>query len=501
MRASLPVLVCLFLTGCIASLLVTDNQTQTGGDICEYYGIAHTVQHHASLDLRENDVSDLETELRAPYYSLWYCYLTNAQGTRYPIHFPFYGLLLVPVKAVLELAGLPGLESIPLTNSFFLLAAFGWFILRSRTQRLSAISMMVSLVSPLIFFITWPGPDLWYASLLLIALTEFLRGSVGLTLILLAVASWHSQPLLVPFGLLAAYFVVRNILHIRPSATTIAIHFGKQEIRSMFILIFAGIIAVIPFVYNLWAFGVLSPWTILRDTWTQTYGFGIHNVSVKKLFEQFFDLNIGVFWYMPLTFILGVTGIIRSARRSLLWLSIGMVTVITAFMYQTNPAWHYGTSGYGPSRHALFAIPVLILAAADLLHERKGWVILTLMTIAIQIPVLSMNGLIRPDFTNALEHSPVARFVLDRWPSLYNPTPEIFVDRTNHTDAETLETAVYTSGGQCRKAYVAEGDTGVLLQKCGYIPDATLLDDIRRGRSIGKYVNYSMTIPNSKSNL
>jgi hypothetical protein len=29
-------------------------------------------------------------------------------------------------------------------------------------------------------------------------------------------------------------------------------------------------------------------------------------------------------------------------------------SVITAFFYQTNPAWYHGTSGYGPSRHAIF---------------------------------------------------------------------------------------------------------------------------------------------------
>jgi len=236
------------------------------------------------------------------------------------------------------------------------------------------------------------------------------------------------------------------------------------------ILFGLGILALIPYAYNFIIFGTFTPWTILKDGWTLIHGFGPQNMSLKKLFEQFFDLNFGLFWYAPMLLILGVTSVIVN-RKNLQLVFTALSMIITAFFYQTNPAWHYGTSGFGPSRHAIFLLPFLIYASILLLEKfflRKVALVLLVIT---QLVIMSFNGFLFPNLLNTLQMSPYAAYVLDHAASLYNPTPEIFVDRTLHQDYSYPHSAYYKYQGSCTKAYVLITDKDALVANCGFIPD------------------------------
>jgi hypothetical protein len=88
-----------------------------------------------------------------------------------------------------------------------------------------------------------------------------------------------------------------------------------------------------------------------------------------------------------------------------------------------------------------------------------------------QLFILSFNGFLVPDFLSVMRHNPIASYALDNYPSLYNPTPEIFVDRTNHTDLSFPTTAVYKKNGICRKAFVLGHERNTLMAECGFIPE------------------------------
>ncbi|MDQ5950807.1 MAG: hypothetical protein QG639_83, partial [Patescibacteria group bacterium] len=213
-------------------------------------------------------------------------------------------------------------------------------------------------------------------------------------------------------------------------------------------------------------------WTILQDGWTKLRGFGLHNVSLQKLYEQFFDLNIGIFWYMPTVFIAAIIGWFLSFKKNFLITIAPVLVIITALFYQTNPGWHYGTSGFGPGRHGLFAIPFVLYFAYLLfkkLPEMVRWIVV-LVVIATQLPFLAMNNFLEPHLDRTLYNSPIAAYVLSNHPQLYNPTPEIFIDRTNHTDVTFPTSAFYKVNGKCTKAYVLNHEVGLIETNCGTVP-------------------------------
>jgi hypothetical protein len=89
---------------------------------------------------------------------------------------------------------------------------------------------------------------------------------------------------------------------------------------------------------------------------------------------------------------------------------------------------------------------------------------------ALQLVLLAARGgpLAPPDY---LRHSAAARAVLDRWPALYSPTHEIFVERTTgREDGFPPPPFVYGSDGRCRKALLRIRFAEALEAECGPIP-------------------------------
>lgn len=460
------------LTLGILTLFLNYPPTTSGGDIVDYFGITETLSKDNTLHLTQETKWNLEKVFNPVYFSDPLYYIPGRDGNRYPIHFFFYSLLALPVRFVLHVLSINELHTLRLTN-LLIFSITSFLVLRYFIKSTFAkfVFLLLFYLCPLVWFLIWPGPDVYYVCLLLLAVFSFFQKRYFLATILSAFASWHSQPLLVITLFLLGYTVVKNTR----AQLTYPHMFVQLHAKTMVLI--AGIfgILVIPYLYNIYAFRVLNPWITLNDGWTHLYGFGLQNISVKKFFEQFFDPNIGLFWYAPALVIGGlvviVKRLVKNKDKGLLVLFIGFL--LTTFFYQTNPAWNYGTSGYGPSRHILFFLPLLIASLVAVVEKTKRFILLLIFFVLSQVFVMSFNGFLTPDFMKTHDHTPYAHFLLRTFPSLYNPTPEIFADRTNHAYLRQPASAIYRVNGVCKKAYVLKSDGAWLTSLCGSMPKET----------------------------
>jgi hypothetical protein len=477
MKAKLFLIFNLFLFLSLLFFILFKVEVKPDGDIVEYYGVTETVLNHASLDLRQNDIDLLLSYIDAPKFENPGYYLSGREHNRYPVHFWAYSLLLIPARLGLETLGFNPLLSLPVTNllifALSLIFVYHKFVRPSR--RLAYLSLL--LFSPLIFYLTWPGPDMWYLCLLLIAVFYAFKKHYSQAAFLTALASWHSQPLV----LLAILF------------SALALYENRQTIM---LVLGAGMVTTVPYLYNLYAFGTLTPWLGLQNAYASINGFGLQNISIFKLFEQFFDPNIGLFWYGSVLIFLSIIGI-KHFWQERQWERLVVVLgfLLTALFYQTNPAWHYGTTGYGPTRHIIFFLPLLIYLSLKNSHKVKGGLLggMFVICIAIQGYSLLFNGFIYPDTTRSLFHTPYARYFLNNYPQVYNPTPEIFIDRTLNLDTMLPQSAIYREQGICKKAYILPNGQFLLKQKCGFIPKSER-NKLKKLENLsiyqGVYVNY-----------
>lgn len=442
-------------------------KVQLGGDIVEYYGITESLINHQGFNLTSEDRSNLEQVLHKAYFTDPGYYITGRGEERYPVHFVFYSILATPVRLLLRLFSLPEIKTLWVTNILIFTATMAVLFkcyVKKAGQRLLLLALF--LLSPAISFFVWPGPDLFYVCLLLLSVFAFFKKQFIPAIILSAAASWHSQPLIMITAGYALYaFIQKSYVALHNFEVTF-----KANIRALITYGLVSLAAFVPYLYNLFAFGVLTPWTLLKDGWTLLYGFGWHNLSLWKLFEQFFDLNMGLFWYAPLLLVFGVAlAAIKGIKEKQYWFALGLI-VLTAFFYQTNPGWHYGTSGFGPTRHILFVIPFLLYFVVTHFKPHRWLQLAAITLIATQLITSSLNNFLEPNLTDTLKHSPQARFVLNNYPQLYNPTPEIFFDRTNETDITKPTSAIYKHNGVCKKAYILSTEAELLRQECGEIP-------------------------------
>ncbi len=459
-----------------SGLIITRPVPDPAGDIPEYFGITETVLRHGSVALTPDDRRYLSSVLHPEYFSNPGYYVTGLGGQRYPVHFIGYSLLIVPVRVLLELAGLSPLYVFGIGNTmilfFILIYILKYFF--SHDARGAALVAMV-LASPLMFFLNWPGPDMLVMALVLLGFFFWHEEKPLPAAAVFALASWHSQPVIV---LSAAALAYRFLTEIKRDRT------GRPYRFSLAVLSLASV----PYLYNLTVFGAWTPWTGLADGWTRLYGFGIRNLSLTKLAEQFLDLNTGIFWYAPLLTVFACAAVITYRYTSRwVWMAAGML--ITLFTFQTNPAWHYGTAGYGPSRHALILVPFFLSAVTVWLPKKRSTLLLVSAILIFQLPSLVANNYIFPIFSNTLVHTPLARLVLERYPAIYNPTPEIFTDRTNHSDPDHPVSAVFRTRTACRKAYVLTADIDRVIGECGPFPPGTN-GSVIRPETDGFYVTY-----------
>jgi hypothetical protein len=111
--------------------------------------------------------------------------------------------------------------------------------------------------------------------------------------------------------------------------------------------------------------------------------------------------------------------------------------------------------------------------------------------VLVQAALLAARGGLdpRPDY---LEHSYAARFVLDRAPAFYNPSEEIFTERTRGREGAAEEAVVYRTEGRCRKVLVQKRYWDDVLALCGAPARAPDFRELaaagKRGRWV--YVDY-----------
>lgn len=461
---------------------ITIPSIRVGGDVVEYFGTSVSVMNHAGINLTPQDKTDIEKWLGNGYFKNPEYYLTGRDNNRFPVHFFAYSLVNVPVHAILRLTHQNELKTFALTNTIILsiiVFLILFFFVKNPRQRLMFIILVY--LSPLIYHLAWPGPEVFSLSLILLSIFLFFENRFIAASVIAAVAAWQSQPLIfIPLSYAAmCIYYTPGVYGGHPGGVN-----KSLLMKNILMVIFLTSIIFLPNIYYYIALGAPTAYAKLSNV-------GLSNFTFKKLYELFFDLNIGVFFYMPVLFITGATSIFLMIKKHARYALILIPFFLVALFYLTNNNWNNGTAGYGPTRYSLFVIPLFIYTTLILLSwNLRGFITLTAF-IALQIFVLSFNGFLTPNLENTLVHTPYAKFALNKAPGLYNPTEEIFVERTSNREGGYWNTTVYKENGACKKAFVILTDEKRLVNECDFIPakyTASLNDDFQRKASYKRIV-------------
>jgi hypothetical protein len=344
----------------------------------------------------------------------------------------------------------------PLTNALLFGTAIGAVLLFAPgppLARRAAAALLAS--SPALGFLLWPHPEVLSFSMATLALVAGARGMGALAVGCAAVASAQNPPLV----LLALFEAVRG-----RGGTT-----GTPRARKLAALILAALPALAAPAFYLLEFS--TPNLAAYET------AGVHALGLGKALGLMFDLELGLVRYAPLTVALLVALVPLLVRSPARGVEGAMIAVLALMMLACSATgnWNHGTTG--PSRYVVWLFPVIAYlialgpTASRLLGPpRRGHAALLAAAVVAQVGVAARRGgpLSPLDY---LEHSTAARVVLDRWPNLYDPEPEVFRERTAHTETDLDGPFVYERDGRCRKALARWKHADALRGRCGPIPE------------------------------
>ncbi|HET9314812.1 MAG TPA: hypothetical protein VFQ51_04445 [Vicinamibacteria bacterium] len=425
------------------------------GDGAEYVLMCESLYRHGSPSLRPEDLEALRAEAspdgwwrdREP--ATLGAYFPASDGRRYAWHFWGYSLLAVPARALVAAMDADVRRALPITNAVCLGAMAAVVLLVPRWDAVRRALMVALLLgSPVLPFLRWthPEPFAFAAAVCALALHE---RAPRASLVCAAVASWQAPPLF--------------LLVILLWARTVAPAVRSGDIRSAALTTAAALPMALPPAFYLALFG--TPNLAARQSFMR-----VSDLSVRRALDLALDLDVGLLPHTPGVMALAALALALGLARGR-WRDLEAQLLATAaavaLAATLNPNWNNATSG--PSRYAVWALPLVLWAVAS--PAARGYRPATVsVACALQVAILAARGgpLARTDY---LEHSYAARVVLDRWPALYSPTHEIFVERTTGREQDFPPPPfIYRDDGRCRKALLRIRFAEALESECGPIP-------------------------------
>jgi hypothetical protein len=482
-----------FLLVAVLALRVAWREPPTAhADSAEYLLTAESLFNHGTPNVHPADLLSFgriasRFPLEGDYGRPLSHYIPAPDRRLYAVHFWAYPAAALPAKLALRLAGQNEFKAFQLTNTLAWLAALTHVLFLSGlsppVRRLLAVLLAASPVLP---FLLWPHPDSVVFALVASGLVFRHDGRRSAVVLCTALSSLQAAPLALAAFLfwLEAAWVSRRL--------------ARADLwRAMRGPSLALVPVVVPALFSRVAYAHASPLALAG-------AFDPRNISAARVLELFFDLNLGLLPYVPLTLALSLVfaaaqlaGRAGRASAGVSWLVVALAATATVVTGAAN--WNHGT--VGPSRYGLWLLPFVLILVAEGLEAFAGrqgrWVLALAVAAAFSQAtiVLTRGGLHAPeDYTR---HSLPARLVLDAWPAAYNPSREVFIERTLHLeinpDLPWSDPVVYRSPKGCRKAWLQKRHLPDVAASCGaappYGPDFRALK-ARQGPEAWAYVSW-----------
>lgn len=392
---------------------------------------------HFSPDTRPSDKKMLASHLAAAGMrgdeSMGF--LASPRGPVFPIyHFWLYSLCAVPARVFLGLMGWSPLGALPATNAALLCGAlfvvlFEWQAPLANRLAIAALSTC----SPVVLYLRWMSHEVFTFSCVLVALVAIDYRRHGWAAAIAACGAMQNPPVgAVVLLALGSALLERDRSHVVAALS-------------------GSLLALVPPAFYAFYFGV--PSLVVSNGLAK-----LENVSLGRTWSLLFDLNQGLLPYVPGTLGLAAFGVCRAVRRrDLGTLARASVAVATMLGVQTSVNWNSPSAGL--MRYATWQLPLLSWLAVSRLPRTRTAASAVAFAGLLQCGIAVAQSGARDDAY--LRFTPLAELVLCHAPRLYDPEPEIFVERQLHGDwimrqASSFPVVFSTRGGEVTKILASE---------------------------------------------
>ncbi len=416
--------------------LAGDSRPRRTGDGGEYMAMARQAAHLAPPSIA---LGDVEYFSQQPWGTLDGHHadqgLRGRDGREDFIHFWFYPLLAAPFVRVAETLGANANWGFTAVNVLLLLSAAAVLI-----RRLDAATMLLIVCSPILWWIDKAHTEVFTFTMLALGFA-LIRDRPWWSALAFGAAATQNPPIAALLGLAIVWMALA----------------GRWRDRRALLGAAGGVaLAILPPLYYYWRLGVFFP---LRGA------AALHWPGVAALTAVLSDPNLGIVFVAPAwAAAVAVAAVVLIARQPARLAAADVWSAALAaawFLFCFAQTLNMNSGGtFGPSRYGLWLIPLAVPLFRQVVEwkgpDRMRWLRVAAALAVVWTPIVA-----QPRFKeNYLEPSRLAVWLWTHQPSLYNPLPEIFMDRVGRKEIDA-ELPVATPA--CEKALlVATESRGVL---------------------------------------
>lgn len=382
----------------------------------------------------------------------------TANGDELSWYYPTFSFLCVPILKLFLLLNIDATYTFACTNILLYMCSLVFVFCYSRYQAKIKFLLLVTLcANPIIIYTAWISGEVFMFSFLVISLVLWDRKKFPMSALCLSIASTLN-----PTILMAGFILIIDFFH--EYAKEFGFHNIFKHIKKVILLAVSFIPGLLPFMWNYYNTGHINL-TAAAET----------DHSLINVFQRFhaylWDLNLGVFPYYNILFLLFIMGLLLSVwkrkMKPLFW-GIAFLSVCLAYSLEI----HINCGMSGIARYSSWACVFMIFAVFSF-HEQlsfqsksrvyleKSIFLSSIITTFMVCSILLTNPI------GYLEMTPLSKCILDSAPQLYNPMPEIFNARVNHVDEiyykQNLPIVYCNDEGQIRKILIAQENSAFLL--------------------------------------
>jgi hypothetical protein len=388
------------------------------GDASEYVLMTDALAHHRTPDLRPGDTWNVEAEerLKSPpegQRDFLLGFIGAPNGRWYCWHFFFYPMLNLPMRAVASAVGLPLVQAFTLTNALFMICVVYQMLYFTRYPlSLQLVGATLFVCSSSAWYFAWPHPEVMTCAFVFMSLISWFHDRRYQAILLSSLAAMQNPPLF----LLSLFYLLPTLFRRVPNIPLNVLLCG---VTSFWV--------IVPPLFYRYHFGVGS---LIVDSGM----LNLHLITFNRFWGFFFDLDQGMIislpTALPLFAILSFEALVGSTRRPYTFLLVPVLLAMTFFIMPMDN-WNHGQAVI--NRYATWCSMIPLAFLIDLLNQ--GWnrnrlIATVLLVVTPQAYVVHHYGWpVVPDKA-FLAHKEPALFMLEHFPRLYNPDPEIFVART-----------------------------------------------------------------------
>jgi hypothetical protein len=365
--------------------------------------------------------------------------MTAKDGSLYPVHFFAYPLVCVPAYKVLGALGLDSLKAFQLTNAVLITVAVIYVLVFSPLPAVARWFITAGfLLSTGTIYFRWTHPEVFSAALVLMASVAFVMRRYVCAALLAALGSLQNPSV----ALLIPAIVAGQAWELRSKRAIGFLH--REMLAPLGKIVAVSSLAMVPYLWNLQKFGVLSP--------IVAHGFIDHSlIGLQRLWSFLFDLNQGLIlglplllWAVPVAVITrviaknqGRSGILRLEDLLL----VGFLLMVLPTLAQVN--WNGGCNIF--MRYGAWAgmVPLVWVAVTVSNSNTALQVCGVVPAMALQVAMaLLIGGVSINRSPSYLEFMPWVVRLWSRAPHFYDPLPEIFFERLVGREASITTPAV-----------------------------------------------------------